>query len=127
MPHDDKKFEELVFRAMERLPERFKERLENVDVVIQDRPTREQREEAGITGDYDLLGLYEGVPLTERTSGYNMVLPDKITIFRRPLESLGLSAAELEIEVQDTVRHELAHHFGISDERLDELKGEKDE
>ncbi len=127
MPHDGKKFEELVYRALERLPERFKERLENVDVVIQDWPTREQKEEADVTDNYDLLGLYEGVPLTERTSGYGMVLPDKITIFRRPLESLGLNEAELEIEVQDTVRHELAHYFGISDERLDELKNEEEE
>jgi len=127
VPHDGKKFEELVYRALERLPERFKERLENVDVVIQDWPTREQKEEADVTDNYDLLGLYEGVPLTERTSGYGMVLPDKITIFRRPLESLGLNEAELEIEVQDTVRHELAHYFGISDERLDELKNEEEE
>ncbi len=125
MPDDEKKFEELVFRALEQLPERFKERLENVDIVIQDRPTKDQREQVGARGEYDLLGLYEGVPLTERTTSYNMVLPDKITIFRKPLESLRLSQKELEREIEETVRHELAHHFGISDQRLEDLQREK--
>ncbi len=118
---EDKAFEESVFRAVERLPELFKKHLENVDIVIEDWPTKEQREEAEADDEYDLLGLYEGIPLVERTASYGMVLPDKITIFRRPLLALGLSKKELEKEIEDTVRHELAHHFGISDQRLEEL------
>lgn len=126
MPDTEKRFEEIVFRALDQLPERFKEQLNNVAVIIQDSPTREQKETAGVKGRYDLLGLYEGVPLTERSSGYNMVLPDKITIFRKPLESLGLSGKALEREITETVRHELAHHFGIDDERLEYLRSDKE-
>ncbi len=123
---DNDKFEELVFKAIQGLPLRFKSRLENVDIVIQDRPTPEQKEEAGVGRNYDLLGLYEGIPIPSRHSGYNMVLPDKITIFRKPLENLGLSDKALEQEIADVVRHELAHHFGISDERLEQIKGPED-
>ncbi|MBI4333301.1 MAG: metallopeptidase family protein [Chloroflexi bacterium] len=105
----------------------FKEKLDNVGVVIQDWPTAEQRETAGVEDDEDLLGLYEGVPLTERTTNYNMVLPDKITVFRKPLLGLGLSDWDLEEEIIETVRHELAHHFGIDDERLEYLQGQREE
>ena len=117
-------FEALVFEALTRLPRRFKSRLDNVDIVIQDWPTPEQLEKVGVKKRYDLLGLYEGIPLAARGANYNMVLPDKITIFRKPIERLGLSGEALENEIADVVRHELAHHFGIGDERLAELQSE---
>ena len=114
-------FEELVSEALDGLPASILEMLENVSVVVQEFPTREQILANGLSGKYDLLGLYEGTPLTERGSGYGMVLPDKITIFKGPLEAVSESGEVLEREVRDTVVHELAHHFGISDEELEEL------
>ena len=94
--------------------------LDNVDVVVEDEPTPEQigRRDAD---EETLFGLYEGVPLTERGSGYSLVLPDKITIFRGPLERAFDSPAEIAREVRITVVHELAHHLGFEEGRLDEL------
>jgi predicted Zn-dependent protease with MMP-like domain len=119
-------FELLVARAVEGLPEEFQERLENVDIVVEDLPTRAQLRNTG--PGYTLLGLYEGVPLTKRTSNYGMVAPDKITIFQKTIEAECGNAgeAEIKLEIQKVVRHEIAHHFGIGDERLKEIeKGEQ--
>ncbi|MHB1130780.1 MAG: metallopeptidase family protein [Chloroflexota bacterium] len=114
-------FERLVAEALDSLPERFRRRLSNVDVVVEDEPTPEQQAASGVPADETLFGLYEGLPLTARTSGYSMVLPDKITIFRGPLERYCRTRREMRAEVRQTVMHELAHHFGIDDERLDDL------
>ncbi len=113
-------FEELVAEALEGLPNEFLDRLDNVGIVAADRPTREQREYHGLGPGETLLGLYEGVALTERES-YGMVLPDKITIFQRPLEEFSEDVEDLVYQVQVTVVHEIAHHFGIDDDRLHEL------
>jgi len=113
-------FEKLVLEALESLPPRFQERLDNVDVVVNDRASKEQLLANGLEDPLDLLGLYEGVPITER-HGYNMVLPDKITIFQVPIEAICSHRDEMVREIRDTVVHEIAHHFGISDERLDEM------
>ncbi|MBN1176523.1 MAG: metallopeptidase family protein [Dehalococcoidales bacterium] len=118
---DSRKFEWLVAQAMEDLPEEFQERLENIDVVVADLPTREQLRALGGRRGETLLGLYEGVPLTRRTHGYGFVIPDKVTIFQKPIESICKNDAEIIAEVQRVVRHEIAHHFGISDDRLEEL------
>jgi predicted Zn-dependent protease with MMP-like domain len=105
-------FEELVQRAIASVPDELRDRMSNVEFVIDGEPPPGKR----------LLGLYEGVPLTMRTSWYSGVAPDKITIFRGPIERLyGHDAAELEAEVRRIVLHEIAHHFGISDERLVEI------
>lgn len=103
-------FEELVARALDNLPEEFRSKLDNVEVVIED--------DAGRLAP---LGLYQGIPQTERGQDYSGVLPDVITIYRWPIERRARSAEELEREVRTTVIHEVAHHFGISDERLREL------
>jgi predicted Zn-dependent protease with MMP-like domain len=104
--------------------------LDNVEVVVEDEPTPEQiaadrlrgRAEAATDGDdATLFGLYEGVPLTERGQGYSMVLPDKITIFRGPIERTCRSRQELMREVRVTVVHELGHHLGLDEDRLEEL------
>jgi predicted Zn-dependent protease with MMP-like domain len=113
-------FEELVAHAIEHLPEEFRERLENVEVLVEDYPTRAQLRTARARRGTTLLGLYEGVPQTERFS-YNMVLPDKITIFQQPIESACRTDAEVTSVIERVVRHEIAHHFGISDERLKEF------
>ena len=114
-------FEELVDEAIESLPENLKERIENVAIIVADWPTSEQLEEVGVKHKQDLLGLYEGIPLTKRTRGYQMVLPDKITIFQKPIEMRYHSEGTILKRVQRTVLHEIAHYFGISDARLREI------
>ena len=105
-------FEDLVDDAIASLPDDLRTFMSNVAVVVEDEPP------AGLP----LLGLYQGVPLTRRTSGYAAVPPDKITIYRGPLERLtGEDPDRLRQEVRRVVLHEIAHHFGISDERLREL------
>jgi predicted Zn-dependent protease with MMP-like domain len=118
---DSERFERLVARAIESLPEEFRERLENIDVVVADEPTRTQLRGLGGKRGETLLGLYEGVPLTERSYNYGFVTPDKVTIFQRPIEAMCQNDAQIIAEVQKVVRHEIAHHFGISDDRLKEL------
>lgn len=112
VPRADLEFEQSVEEALESLPPDLLGFMSNVAVVVEDEPP------AGTP----LLGLYQGVPLTMRSSGYAGVPPDKITIYRRPLERLyGLDRERLRREIRRVVVHEVAHHFGISDERLVEL------
>jgi predicted Zn-dependent protease with MMP-like domain len=122
---DRERFERLVARAVEALPEEFLSRLENVDVVVQDRPTLAQLDRVGLNRGQTLLGLYEGIPQTKRGRHYGLVVPDVITIFRQPIEARCRHDAEVTAEIQRVVKHEIAHHFGISDARLQQLeKGE---
>ncbi len=113
-------FEELVLDAVAGLPQELLFHLDNVAIVVERWPTPEQMAEHGLESRHQLMGLYEGIPLTHR-AGYNLVLPDKITIFQGPLESMCDTREEIEAEVQVTVAHEIAHHFGIDDARLEEL------
>jgi predicted Zn-dependent protease with MMP-like domain len=110
-----------VAEALDSLPPDIQEKLENVEVVVEWRPSLAQLRRLGLGPGHTLFGLYEGVPLTGRTSGYGMVLPDKITIFRQPIEARCRSDDQVRQKVRRTVLHELAHHFGISDRRLREL------
>jgi predicted Zn-dependent protease with MMP-like domain len=116
-------FERLVERAVDNLPDEFKARLENVDVVVADWPSRSQLAGLGLRRRHDLLGLYQGVPLTERGAHYGLVPPDKITIFQGPIEARCRGDARITALIGRVVRHEIAHHFGIGDERLKELGG----
>ena len=112
MAADELDFERSVDEALESLPRDLREFMSNVAVVVEEEPP----------GGAPLLGLYQGVPLTVRTSAYGGVPPDKITIYRRPLERLyGSDPDRLRREIRRVVVHEVAHHFGISDERLLEL------
>jgi predicted Zn-dependent protease with MMP-like domain len=115
-------FQRLVAEAVQNLPEEFISRLENVDVVVEDQPTPYQLARANLGRGETLLGLYEGVPLTERTSHYGMVTPDKITVFQKSIEEICRTDAEITREVQRVVRHEIAHHFGIGDARLSQIE-----
>lgn len=115
------RFARLVRQALDELPSPYRDWLENVDVVIERRPRRRHLRTAGLGPAETLFGLYEGIPLTDRVSSYGMVLPDKITIFQEPLEREFSDEAELVEEVRRTVLHELAHHFGMSDEELEPL------
>ncbi len=116
------RFEELVRQALATLPQEIAERIDNVDVEVQDWPEPKQLASARVPRERTLLGLYQGVPLTKRTSGYNMVPPDRIIIFQGPLERTASGDEELVSRVRDVVIHEVAHHFGISDERLSEIE-----
>lgn len=116
------RFEALVVEAIDELPDDILAMLDNVEIVIADAPSAHQLDEAGDLDDGEmLLGLYEGIPLTDRTGAYGLVLPDKITLFQGALESVCPDETTLRSEVRVTVIHELAHHFGISDRRLREL------
>mgnify|MGYP000226961487 CR=1 FL=1 len=110
-------FEKLVHQAIEQIPSELRSRVENVDIVIEGWAAPEKLFGSGIEEPETLLGLYEGIPLTERY-GYDMVLPDKITLFQRSIESICSTDQEVLTEIQDTVAHEVAHHFGIGDEEL---------
>ncbi len=112
-------FYELVERALEGLPPELAQLLENVAIVVDDWPGYSTPLVAEDPED-TLYGLYEGVPLTERGWGYSGVLPDKITIFRGPLER-DFEPDELEEQVRITVVHEIAHYFGFDEDRLEEL------
>ena len=114
-------FEATVREAIAGIPDGLRSRLENVEVVVADWPTEDELENAGVPPGYTLFGLYTGVPLTERTSGYHMVLPDRITIFQGPLEDACRDLDDLREEIRSTVIHEFAHHFGLTDDDLHRL------
>jgi predicted Zn-dependent protease with MMP-like domain len=114
-------FEQLVVQALDDLPDFFKEKLQNVEVVVADWPTEAELRAVGLKPGQLLFGLYQGIPLTKRTSHYGLVLPDKITIYRIPIERVCRTREQIIRQVQRTVKHELAHHFGIDDDRLREL------
>ncbi len=123
---DRERFEWLVARAVDSLPEEFRTRLENVDVVVDDWPTRDQLAKVGLRRGQTLLGLYEGVPVTRRGSHYGLVPPDKITIFQKSIEAECRYDAEITAEIQRVVRHEIAHHFGVGDARLKQIERDRD-
>lgn len=123
---DRERFQWLVARAVDSLPEEFRTRLENIDVVVEDWPTQGQRAKVGLRRGQTLLGLYQGVPLTKRGRRYGLVAPDKITIFQRPIEARCRYKAEIIAEIQRVVRHEIAHHFGIGDARLRQIERGED-
>jgi Uncharacterized protein conserved in bacteria len=105
-------FQQVIRSALDTLPPELREQMSNVEIVVEDEPPEGQ----------PLLGLYQGVPLTRRGRGYSGALPDKISIYQGPLERLyGHDPALLDREIRRVVLHEVAHHFGISDERLIEI------
>jgi predicted Zn-dependent protease with MMP-like domain len=118
---DASEFAEIVMEVLEDLPDEFRQRMENVEIEIRDWPGREEREQAGVPPGQTLFGLYQGIPLTERGHGYNLVLPDRIILFRGPIMRAGGTRAGVRRQIRRTLLHEIAHHFGISDERLREL------
>ena len=113
-------FEQLVREAVSSLPGRFLSKMGNVGVIVADRPTHAQRAQNNLRPQETLLGLYEGVPLTER-GAYVPPLPDVITLFQEPIEESCDSLEELERQVRATVEHEVAHYFGFSDNELADM------
>ncbi len=114
-------FEELVTEAVEGLPNEFREKMDNIQVVVEEGPDRETMRLAGIAHPSQLLGFYHGVPQTQRTHHYGLVLPDKITLYQRPIEMRGHTLEQARATVQHVLRHEVAHHFGLDDDRLREI------
>ena len=114
-------FEKLVENALTRLPRRFKQKIKNISIEVEDSPSQELLRDMGIERG-TLFGLYQGVPLTAREWNYGNMLPDRITIYQRPIEQTAQSPAEIEEIVLDTVIHEIGHYFGFDDEELDRIE-----
>ncbi|OLB49135.1 MAG: hypothetical protein AUH99_12205 [Candidatus Rokubacteria bacterium 13_2_20CM_2_70_11] len=117
-----RQFEALVERALRRLPRAFKDKLANIAVVVEDWPTDETLAELGIEPPDTLYGLYRGVDLTHRDSGYGNVLPDTVTIYQGPIEEDCLDEAEMAALVRETVIHEIGHYFGLDDETMERIE-----
>lgn len=118
----DEQFEDLINESMDELPQEYITNLNNVAVTIADEPTAEQREKQKLRVDQTLFGLYEGIPLTNRGTGYNMVLPDKITIFKQPIVNASHDLVALKAQIKRTLWHEIAHHYGLDHDRIHELE-----
>jgi predicted Zn-dependent protease with MMP-like domain len=116
-------FEEAVVSALKSLPKFIKEKMENVDVVVESRASREVLDEVGLRSPSELLGLYQGVPLDRRGFYYGNVLPDKISLFQIPIESICKAREEIEEKIREVVIHEVGHYFGLDDKKLRELEG----
>lgn len=113
-------FRRLVQEAIATLPSPVLRYLDNVDILVQDWPTPQQLHSVGAEDPCDLLGLYEGIPQTERAF-YNLALPDRITLFQCPIEAVCNSVQEVAEQVRTTILHELAHHYGWKDQDMERL------
>lgn len=109
----DAEFDDLISRAMDELPQDRIHGLQNVAITYDDEPSAEQARKLKLRGDQLLLGLYEGIPLTARGAGYNLVLPDKITLFKLPICQISHDAASLFEQIKHTLWHEIAHYYGL--------------
>lgn len=118
----DEHFEQLISQSMDELPQEYIRGMKNVVVTFDDFPTDEQRQKQQLRHGQTLFGLYEGIPLTKRGSGYNLVLPDKITIFKGPLTAASHDMVSLKAQVKHTLWHEIAHHFGLEHDRIHEIE-----
>lgn len=117
----DAEFDALITKAMEELPQQYIKGLENVAILYDNEPTEYQKEVARLTQHDVLLGLYEGIPLTRRDSGYSMVLPDKITLFKHSILRVVDSPEELYEQIKRTLWHEIAHYYGLNHQQIDAI------
>ncbi len=115
-------FEQLINQSMDELPQEYIRGMKNVAVTFDDLPSPEQRQKQQLRQNQTLFGLYEGIPLTKRGSGYNLVLPDKITIFKGPISQASPDLIALKRQVKHTLWHEIAHHFGLDHDRIHEIE-----
>lgn len=123
---DDQTFDRLISRAMDELPQQYITGLQNVVITYDDDPTDEQKVKMKLRNDQLLLGLYEGIPLTQRGNGYSFVLPDKITLFKNPILRMSHDQASLFEQIKRTLWHEIAHFYGLSHERMEHLQQRQD-
>lgn len=117
----DDQFQELINQAMTELPGDHVKNIENVAILYEDLPTEEQRQSTGLQPNQTLLGLYEGVPLTKR-QGMTRTLPDKITLFKVPLQWRANTIDELKEEIKHTIWHEVAHYYGLDHDKIRDLE-----
>jgi len=122
----EEEFEELVTEAISTLPEKFRERMENILVVVESLPSQELLREMKIKSPYGLLGLYRGVPYTRRGIWYRNVMPDKIIIFKKPIEVRCKNKEEIKESVRKVVIHEIGHYFGLGEADLRKIERERD-
>lgn len=118
----DEQFDVLITRAMDELPQEYIKGLNNVAIVMEDEPTDEQKQKMKLRENMILLGLYEGIPLTQRGSGYTFVLPDKISLFKHSILRVVRSEEELFEQIKRTLWHEIAHYYGLNHERMEQLQ-----
>ena len=118
----DEEFDRLITRAMDELPQKYILGLDNVAIVQADEPTPEQIQKMKLDHNHLLLGLYEGIPLTQRGNGYTFVLPDKITLFKKQILAAVRTEAQLFEQIKRTLWHEIAHYYGLDHKRIDELQ-----
>ena len=115
-------FRELVDEALESIPERFRDAMQNIAIVVEDEPTLQQLHEVDLEPPDTLLGLYQGTPLTERTWAHGNTLPDKITLFQGPIEDSSDDENDTVIAIGETLIHEIGHYFGLSEEEIEEIE-----
>jgi len=125
MKISDGKFEKIVEQGISEIPQKFLKKLDNVAIVIEDEPNPEQKKELKLRSDYVLFGLYEGIEQTRRGNNYTAVLPDKITIFKQPIEEYCSNEKEIAAIVTNTVWHEIAHHFGMDEHKVRQAEVKK--
>lgn len=118
----DEQFDAIITRAMDELPQEYIQGLNNVAIVMADEPTDEQKQKMKLREHAILLGLYEGIPLTQRGNGYTFVLPDKITLFKRSILRVVHNEEELFEQTKRTLWHEIAHYYGLNHERMEQLQ-----
>ncbi len=118
-------FQKILIDSIDNIPEKYARRLDNVGIFWENEPSPEQRQKLKLRHNQTLFGLYEGIPLTKRGAGYNLALPDKITIFKWPIEMSVSSLGELREQVGRTLWHEVAHYFGLDHERIHKLESKE--
>jgi len=119
---DRKEFEQLVAEALASIPRRFRQAMQNIAIVVEDEPSEELLADMEIEPPDTLLGLYQGMPLTERTSAYGNVLPDRVLIFQGPHERAADDEDDLITAIGETLIHEIGHHFGLSEEEIEAIE-----
>ncbi|MEI7632561.1 MAG: metallopeptidase family protein [bacterium] len=124
----NEQFDAMISKAMDELPQKYIAGLQNIVITFEDLPTQEQRRRQNLQAWQTLFGLYEGIPRTQRGNNYNLVLPDKITIFKVPLEQASQTIEQLQENIKRTLWHEIAHYYGLGHDRIHELedKSKKD-
>lgn len=118
MEISDQQFEDLINQSMDELPQEYIRNMKNVVVTFDNDPSPEQRQKQQLRHDQTLFGLYEGIPMTKRGAGYNLVLPDKITIFKGPITRASSDMTGLRQQIKHTLWHEIAHHYGLDHDRI---------
>lgn len=118
----DEEFERLIGEQLDTLPEKYVRGLDNVLITFEDDPSPQQREELKLRCNQTLFGLYQGIPRTVRNNAYNMVVPDKITIFKNPILSASHDMQSLKAQIRHTLWHEIAHHYGLDHDRIHALE-----